>query len=58
MNRTKWFGHERDGDGIKPNEEKVEAIIKLKPPKNKKELKSFLCAIQYFKNITIKNKTD
>ena len=47
MNKTKWLGHEIDGDGIKPNEEKVEAIIKVKPLDNTKELKSFLGAIQY-----------
>ena len=47
MNRTKWLGHEIDENGIKPNEEKVEAILKLKPPENTKELKSFLGAIQY-----------
>ena len=39
MNRTKWLGHEIDENGIKPNEEKVESILKLKPPKNTKELK-------------------
>ena len=47
MNRTKWLGHEIDENGIKPNEEKVEAILKLKPSENTKELKSFLGAIQY-----------
>ena len=47
MNRTKWLGHEIDDNGIKPNEEKIEAIQKLNPPKNTKELKSFLGAIQY-----------
>ena len=47
MNRMKWLRHEIDENGIKPNEEKVEAILKLKPPENTKELKSFLGAIQY-----------
>ena len=47
MNRKKWLGHEIDENGIKPNEEKIEAIQKLNPPKNTKELKSFLGAIQY-----------
>ena len=28
MNRTKWLGHEIDENGIKPNEEKIEAIQK------------------------------
>ena len=46
MNRTKWLGHEIDENGIKPNEEKVEGILKLKPPESTKELKSFLGAIQ------------
>ena len=48
MNETKWLGHEINENGIKPNEKKVEAIIKLKAPeKNTKDLKSFLGAIQY-----------
>ena len=46
LKRTKWLGHETDKNGIKPNEEKVEAIQKLKSLNNTKELK-FLGAIQY-----------
>ena len=46
MNRIKWLGHEIYENGIKPNEEKIEAKQKLKPPENTKELK-FLGAIQY-----------
>ena len=41
------MGHEIDESGIKPNEEKVEAIQKLKSPNNTKVLKSFLGAIHY-----------
>ena len=47
LKQTKWLGHEIDENGIKPNEEKVEAIQKLKSPYNTIELKSFLGAIQY-----------
>ena len=47
MSRTKWLGHELDENGIKPNEEKVEAILQLKPPENTKEQKSIFGAIQY-----------
>ena len=36
MKETKWLGHEINENGIKPNEEKVEAILKLKPPENTK----------------------
>ena len=38
MSRIKWLGHEIDENGKKPNE-KVDAILKLEPPKNTKELK-------------------
>ena len=47
MKETKWLGHEINENGIKPNDEKVEAILKLKLPENTKDLKSFLGAIQY-----------
>ena len=43
-------GTQIDENGNKPNEEKVEAILKLKPPENTKELKSFPGAIQYMAN--------
>ena len=46
LKQTKGLGHEIDESGIKPNEEKVEAIQKLKSPNNAK-LKLFLGAIQY-----------
>ena len=47
LNQTKWLGHEIDENGYKPNEEKVGATLKLKPPEKTKELKSFLGAIQH-----------
>ena len=47
LNKTKWLGHEIDETEIKPNTEKVKAILDLKHPENQKQLKSFLGAIQY-----------
>ena len=47
LKQTKWLGHEIDENGMKPNEEKVEAIQKLKSLNSTKVLKSFLSAIQY-----------
>ena len=60
LKRTKWLGHEIDENGIKPNEENVEAIQKMKSPNNTKELKQFLGAIQYLANFLPKlsEKTD
>ena len=54
------MGHEIDETGIKPNDEKHEAIQKLKSPNITKELKSFLGAIQYLAKILPKlpEKTD
>ena len=57
---TKRLGHEIDENGTKPNEEKREAILQLKPPSNTKELQSFLDAIQYLPKFSPKfsKKTD
>ena len=38
MCQTKGLGHEIDKNEMKPKEEKVEAILKLDPPKNPKEI--------------------
>ena len=39
--------HQINQDGIRPLQDKLEAITKINIPKNEKELKSFLGAIQY-----------
>ena len=41
------MGHKIDQNGIRPLQDKLKAIQELKEPKNEKELKSFLGAIQY-----------
>ena len=43
-----WIGAKITQNGIRPLQDKVLAIKKLKEPKNEKELKSFLGTIQYF----------
>ena len=48
--KMKWLGHEIDEDGIKPNKEKVKAILELIHPENPKQSKSFLGAIQNLAN--------
>ena len=42
-----WIGHKIDQNGIRPLQDKLLAVKELKEPKNEKELKSFLGAIQY-----------
>ena len=41
------IGHKIDQQGIRPLQDKLEAITKINIPNNEKELKSFLGAIQY-----------
>ena len=54
MKLTKWLGHEIDENEIKPNDAKVEAILKLKRRNNTKELESFFGAIQYLAKLLLK----
>ena len=42
-----WVGQKIDQNEIRPLQDKLNAIQKLKEPKNEKELKSFLRANQY-----------
>ena len=53
---AEWVGHQISQDGIRPLQDKLEAITKINIPKNEKELKSFLGAIQllskYIKNLS------
>ena len=44
---AEWVGHRIDQNGIRPVQDKLEATKKKDTPKNEKELKSFLGAIQY-----------
>ena len=46
-NENEWIGHKITQDGIRPIQDKLEAIKRLEIPKTEKELKSFLGAIQY-----------
>ena len=43
----KWVGHKINQQEIRPSQDKLDAIKKINIPKNEKELKSFLGAIQY-----------
>ena len=50
MSKTKPLGHEIDENGIKLNEENVEANRQIQPPEETKNLKSILGATQFMKN--------
>lgn len=42
-----FFGHVISRDGVKPDPKKIEAIVQMKPPKDEKQLTSFLGLANY-----------
>jgi hypothetical protein len=46
-----YLGYEITRDGIQPEPKKVEAILKLSPPKTKRQLRHFLGMINYYRDI-------
>ena len=43
----KFFGHKLTLEGLKADKSKIEAIVKMSPPKNETDLKSFLGMVNY-----------
>lgn len=48
-----YLGREISEQGVQPNKLKTEAILKLKPPTNKKELRQFCGLANYFRKFII-----
>ena len=46
-NEIKFLGHLISGDSVKPNPEKVKAIMIISPPTNKKEARCFTGIVNY-----------
>ncbi len=42
-----WCGFDIDENGIRPKNNRVEAVLKIEPPRTLKEARSFLGAVQY-----------
>ena len=55
-----WLGYHINQNGVKPIQDKTEAITKLSAPRNIKELKSFLWSIQHLPKFmnNLSKKTD
>jgi hypothetical protein len=51
---TEYLGYILTRDGIKPQKNKVQAILALKPPTNVKELRRFLGMVQYYHDLWAK----
>ena len=46
-NDCKFFGHKLTPDSLKADKSKIEAIVKMSPPKTETDLKSFLGMVNY-----------
>ena len=51
-NDCKFFGHKLTPDGLKADKSKIEAIVKMSPPKTETDLKSFLGMVNYLGRYT------
>jgi hypothetical protein len=50
---TEYLSYTLTREGIKPQNNKVQAILALKPPTNVKELRRFLGMVQYYRDMWI-----
>ena len=48
---TEYLGYILTRDGIKPQTNRIEAILALNPPTNVKELRRFLGMVQYYRDM-------